>query len=51
MMETDRFDTNLLRTQAVKRHSDFDHFKYSLRVNKRKKRVNISRSLSQVHLD
>ena len=50
MMESDRFDTNLFRFQAVKLHSDFDHFKYSLRVNKKKKE-NISRSLSQVHLD
>lgn len=38
-----------LRTQAVKLHKNFDHFRYSLRVNKKKTfAVYILPSLSQV---
>lgn len=38
-----------LRTQAVKLHKNFDHFRYSLRVNKKKTfGVYILPSLSQV---
>ena len=48
-----------LRTQAVKLHKNFDHLRYSLRVNKKKKPfgVYILPSLSQIletinlHLD
>ena len=37
-----------IQTQAVKLHKNFDHFKYSLRVNRKTLWVNILRSLSKV---
>ena len=47
LLDTSRFDTNSAQA-VVKLHKNFDHFKYSLRVNKKTFWVKIFRSLSQV---